>query len=205
MASSVSLSVPAVCGHACNSNEACTGGVCLKTNGTSCGGPSECVSNHCSDGVCCDQDCSGACSACNLSNLRGTCSPVASGNDPHHLCGLTPSPTCGTNGQCSSGACAYWKGNPCNGPTRDSCQDTTTLATFQCNGAGVCAAHKVDCTPYQCEAINGTGGGAGAVCASGPCVTSIMTGTCIDMNVCAPNCNCKQPGPDCTGSFCTCN
>src|SRR5439155_7201739 len=96
------------CGHACNQAEQCVGGVCKKNNGVSCNAPSECVSGHCADGVCCDSDCLGACQYCAITGKKGTCSPVPSGGDPHGMCVAHPSSACGTTGQCAGGACGYW-------------------------------------------------------------------------------------------------
>lgn len=50
-------------------------GVCsvLAANGTSCNVDSECQSNACASGVCCNNACSNACYACDVPGMEGTC------------------------------------------------------------------------------------------------------------------------------------
>lgn len=47
-----------------------------RENGVLCSASSDCRSGICADGVCCAEDCSGACRACNLPAAPGRCSPV---------------------------------------------------------------------------------------------------------------------------------
>jgi endoglucanase len=87
----------------CGSGLACQAGHCAakSANGAACTVPAGCRSNYCSDGVCCDQACTGACEACTRAKVGagtdGVCAPVATGSDPDSEC---PS-----GEQCSAGAC----------------------------------------------------------------------------------------------------
>ena len=40
------------------------------------GGPSQCASGVCEDGVCCDMNCMGSCRRCDLAGTEGTCTNV---------------------------------------------------------------------------------------------------------------------------------
>ena len=80
-----------------------------KNNGAPCAQSSECASQHCVDGVCCNEACTALCKACDVGPSPGTCAQVASG-PPHGTRGACPgSGTCGA-GACSAAsatACAY--------------------------------------------------------------------------------------------------
>jgi hypothetical protein len=56
----------------CGPFKCATAGACR----TTCVVDGDCVSAHCSDGVCCDVACTGACEACDVAGHVGTCSPV---------------------------------------------------------------------------------------------------------------------------------
>jgi hypothetical protein len=180
------------CTHACAMREQCVGGVCKKELGVSCNAAGECVSGHCSDGVCCNVDCTAACTYCALNATKGMCSPVPSGGDPHGLCVSNPSSACGTTGQCASGACAYWPaGTPCTGQSADKCYDAATLVAWRCNGGEKCQATPISCEPYKCLP---SGGAAGpAVCASGPCAQGVTTMCTALLNNCAADARCCVP------------
>src|SRR5439155_13985937 len=61
----------------CDGNGTCN---CGKLSlGQPCTLPSECASNFCADGVCCDSACGTTCHACNQAVTLGTCSPVPQG------------------------------------------------------------------------------------------------------------------------------
>jgi endoglucanase len=87
----------------CASAFACQASHCVakSANGAACTVPAGCRSNYCSDGVCCDQACTGACQACTAakvgSGTDGVCAPIAAGHDPDS--------ECPAGGQCSAGAC----------------------------------------------------------------------------------------------------
>jgi hypothetical protein len=46
------------------------------TPGVACTSNNQCLSTFCVDGVCCNDDCTGQCEACNLAGKAGTCLPV---------------------------------------------------------------------------------------------------------------------------------
>ena len=70
--------------------------------GDACTGGDGCQSQHCSDGVCCDTACDGACEACvgakSGGGLDGTCGPVPAGTDPDDECTAA---ACGGSGRCA--------------------------------------------------------------------------------------------------------
>src|SRR5690606_22827822 len=72
-------------------------------NGESCNDGFECLSGHCTDGVCCATACIGECVACTAAKkgggIDGYCDVVADGINPRSLCseGLV----------CKAGACGF--------------------------------------------------------------------------------------------------
>ena len=68
-------------GLSCNGSAACQ-----KGPGAVCAANSECQSNFCVDGVCCNAACGGLCQACNLAGSLGTCSNIPNGQDPANEC-----------------------------------------------------------------------------------------------------------------------
>jgi hypothetical protein len=58
--------------------------------GLTCHLDSDCASDHCADGVCCDQACDGQCEACTAaqkgSGVDGVCGAAADGTDPRGAC-----------------------------------------------------------------------------------------------------------------------
>jgi virginiamycin B lyase len=82
--------------------DSCTGtmscnatGVCLKKLGQPCSKTTDCLSNFCADGFCCNEACGESCHSC----ATGTCSPVKNAEDPD-TCQLTQ--TCDATGTCVS-------------------------------------------------------------------------------------------------------
>lgn len=68
----------------------CNGaGGCFKANGATCASASECQSNFCVDGVCCNTACTGTCQACNVAGSLGTCANIPNGQDPANECAGT--------------------------------------------------------------------------------------------------------------------
>lgn len=191
--------------------------------GAACSARSECSSDNCVDGVCCDTACVGSCSQCNLKALEGKCSPVPLGtaaSAPHAPCTKTPAATCGQNGLCDGkGACQlYASGELCGG---GSCNPSTQQAVTgaSCNGLGACVpASAIACTPFKCKA---DGSACAATCSSEtdcqgqPCVSGscgkvangsrctgavqCTSGNCVDGYCCDLSCAgacqaCDLPG-----------
>jgi hypothetical protein len=123
----------------CDTGIACVNGTCgPKQDGQSCLQSSECQHNHCVDGVCCDQACTGQCRSCALAATMGRCTPIAAGTlDPRGVCTAMAQSTCQTNGKCDgNGNCQNW-------PVGTLCGDETCSATGNiykgpstCNMAG---------------------------------------------------------------------
>jgi hypothetical protein len=136
----------------CVSPNSCTANSCgLKDLGASCSAASECRSNFCAQGVCCDSACNTACKSC-IAGTLGVCSNVATNSpDPSGLCAIQDAATCGTNGKCEGGACQKWgSGTPCLPAT---CPTTSNLFTplSACDGAGLCVTPgSASCFPYRC-------------------------------------------------------
>jgi hypothetical protein len=87
----------------------CTGaGGCRRAHGQPCTSDAECTSNVCSDldGVCCDQECTGACVSC-LAAITGSadgyCLPTATATDPEDDC--SNNACCQGAATCGGGGC----------------------------------------------------------------------------------------------------
>jgi hypothetical protein len=122
-------------------NQYCTGsGTCgtnKKPNGGTCAAATECGSNFCVDGTCCNSTCLGTCQACNVAGKLGSCVNVAAGSqdtmatttcggvqycDAAGTCqsGLKPNgATCGSMAECGSGKCV--DGVCCDATCSDGC------------------------------------------------------------------------------------
>ncbi|MBK9261463.1 MAG: hypothetical protein IPM54_16860 [Polyangiaceae bacterium] len=84
-----------------NGNETgvdCGGSKCAPCAGIPCAVGSDCPTNNCVDGVCCDTSCNTACKACNLTGKEGLCSNLPSGQEDPGVCDVTKA--CGFNGSC---------------------------------------------------------------------------------------------------------
>ena len=66
----------------CDAMHRCTSG--KKPNGATCAADTECASNACVDGTCCESACSGKCRSCK--NATGTCAMAGDGTDPREEC-----------------------------------------------------------------------------------------------------------------------
>jgi hypothetical protein len=168
----------------------------LLPSGDDCTQGTQCASGHCGQGVCCDDECTGACESClgaHTSEEDGTCAPVAVGTDPKSLCADEGASSCGTTGVCNAtGSCAlYPASTPCGSPVCDG----TLLKDQSCDGSGACVpeAEGDDCAPFTCSsgACDDPCGGdsecvAGYFCSSGSCVPKGGKGaSCDDGDECA--------------------
>jgi hypothetical protein len=134
----------------CNSGLFCNGGVCVPklANGMLCTGATQCSSNNCVDGYCCNSPCSGTCQACSVAGNLGSCTPVPNGMvDPGTCAGTS---TCNGSGVCLSG-----NGAACTSGA--TCSSTNCVDGFCCNLActGACVS---------CAAALKTTGASDGVC-----------------------------------------
>jgi hypothetical protein len=86
----------------------CGGSTCQPCErGKACGWPTDCGTGVCSSGVCCNEECSGACISCNRKDSVGICAYVPEG-EPHDLY------ACSTTSACDGkGSCKALSGQPC--------------------------------------------------------------------------------------------
>jgi FG-GAP repeat len=84
--------------------QSCDGaGTCRKELGQACIDATECFSNQCVDGVCCDTACGDLCMACagtKTGGSDGTCAFVSADSDPDEECGTGSDQSCDGAGQC---------------------------------------------------------------------------------------------------------
>jgi hypothetical protein len=178
-------------GYACDAQGSCG----RRRGGASCAADDDCLSGHCTDGVCCNTACAGPCVSCNLPSRGGICWPTDSGaRDPHQICQAQGPAGCGQTGLCDGlGACALFPlGTLCAAP---SCTGNVLNTAGTCDGLGTCRPPGlVSCTPFQCHA-----GACTADCnADVDCDTGI---SCVN-HTCGP----KQDGQLCkSGSECKSN
>ena len=87
---------------ACSGTRMCDGaGDCKDKVGQMCTMADSCATGQCSDGLCCDVDCSGPCHTCAPSGMGGTCTPVASAEDPDSCAiGMGGAFMCNEGAQC---------------------------------------------------------------------------------------------------------
>ncbi|MBX3249941.1 MAG: hypothetical protein KF901_22375 [Myxococcales bacterium] len=231
----VVCSVDADCndGNPCTEDECIAGGICRSTwiagpgcglpNGSPCSADADCVSDACTDGVCCNVDCAGQCEACDVEGSVGTCTAVTGAPRGGRA-------ACATDGTLCGGSC--------DGATRDACaypgaatmcragQCIEGVATAQasCNGAGSCPPEMtVECTPYLCGAEMCAGECATdadcaleAFCAGGMCLPKLPNGDpcdrarqcgselCVDGFCCGSVCDGQCEACDVLGDEGTC-
>jgi MYXO-CTERM domain-containing protein len=116
--------------------------------GHACLRNTQCGSNTCSDGVCCDKNCD-KCGSCNTPGKEGTCIPIAAGTDPEK--------ECQSNASDPMGKCA----GLCNGQA--ACQyplaGTACGLCTVCDGSGLCnqlppSKDDPTCGTIECSALN---------------------------------------------------
>ncbi|MEL6339341.1 MAG: hypothetical protein AAFQ65_05490 [Myxococcota bacterium] len=182
--------------------------------GTPCTQGSQCASDSCVDGICCDVMCSGSCQACQsvATGLEeGTCGPILAGADPRDECegGLscdgqgacfakTAGQVCASDNECVSGFCT--DGVCCPSRCGDTCRDCRS---------GTCAEVRNAPDPDTCSSCFGdatcTGRDVLEECANG---TECSSGICVDNtcrkrdgSTCAGNAECENDA--CIGGSCT--
>ncbi len=117
--------------------------------GLGCTKDDECSSGYCTDGVCCDTRCRGACEVCDRPTAKGTCGPSDAAPKEGHG-------TCEPFARCTAGKCL----DKCTADTDCAAPGVCFTPTGKCTSkAATCdGAHTVtfagggtkDCSPYTC-------------------------------------------------------
>ena len=132
----------------------------LLSLGTTCSAASECASGHCTDGVCCETACDGACTACNLAE-PGRCLDVAEGQAPPagKICPADATNPCSSDGTCDGrGSCSFTpQGTPCG---QNQCVEVFRDTAYgerllTCDGLGTCIEQTFWCRYFRCGQNDG--------------------------------------------------
>ena len=181
-------------------SDAADGPTDAAANGSACTTATDCTSNNCVDGVCCESACTGSCMACSHAKTTqndGLCRPIPAGTDPDNECPQQAPSTCGTDGMCSgTGSCRKWAaGITC---AAETCSGSTDTPARVCDGAGACAsATNVSCGAYLCDATTcKTSCTSDADCISGD---FCMANVCMGKKGLGAACT---TGDDCSSSNC---
>ncbi|MFA4941846.1 MAG: hypothetical protein WC582_04640, partial [Patescibacteria group bacterium] len=130
-----------------------------KVEGETCTYSSDCSSNYCVDGYCCNSACSGTCQACNVAGSLGTCANIPAGTDP--------------SSECSSTTCTNyiygWNGNACAKYASNSSNNG------MCNGSGSCSSVTESCTGIGTTASSCGSAGCKKTCVTGALATGYDT------------------------------
>ena len=191
-------------GHSCNASGSCG----THLTGAACASNNDCASGFCSDGVCCNTACLGACVTCNVAGRLGTCVPSDAGRpDPHGVCTDQGAASCGHDGTCDgAGGCAnYSSGTQCLQP---SCVGNHISRAATCDGMGTCTSPGIqDCHPFRCVGDACTGScqtdndcDTGIACLNGSCGPKPTGASCAAASECASY-NCVDGV--CCASACT--
>lgn len=190
---------------------ACDGSyVCKLYNGESCTLWSQCLSNYCVDGVCCNNYCDGECSACTIAKKGdgtpdGLCGNIKVGTDPDNECnpgachgtGTCSSPqaklplgsSCISAAQCSSGQCA--DGVCCDFLCVDRECQACTAAKKGSGVDGICGPIKYDTDPdNECWGGGCNGSGDCKRYINQPCsfTSQCLSDYCVDGVCCNNHC-----------------
>ncbi len=151
------------------------------SNGTTCTLGSECCSNNCIDGYCCNSACGGNCDRCNVGGSLGTCTNVDS--DCTGNCDVCSGGNCAASASLCTGNC-----DDCSGSgTSFSCVANATYCTGNCD---VCSGSG---TAYNCAANN-------SLCNCDTCSGSGTVFNCLNDNVTTA---CGAGTYGCTGTDCS--
>lgn len=122
-----------------------------------CDKAEQCPSGFCTEGVCCDSECTKQCHSCVVPGSVGTCSPALPGTDPRHQCGPenTCSKTCsGTaDGECVDAS----EGTECS-PAQCFFDGIHGATAATCSGPGDTDCSRAEripfnCSPYRCIGV----------------------------------------------------
>ena len=180
----------------CVAGKTCLSGSCGKFGpGQTCAMNSECDSNFCVDGVCCESACTGTCQSCSNPASRGKCVNTAAGVKDA-ACPTMPASSCGSNGKCDGkGGCANYDSNTTCRPAK--CDPATNIGTLaaKCTNGSCPASKTPSCAPFK--GCNGTAclGACGSdsqcspgnVCTMQSCGKRPIGGKCTVPSDCANN------------------
>ena len=181
----------------CQATHFCKDDACLaRSKKGACAKDSECLSNNCVDGYCCDTKCLGDCEACDVTGEEGTCTLLVAGEAPH---GDRKCAGAGSSGNpCTARICDGKSRADCEGfvGAETTCgpsvctQDafgSTYLPEQTCDGNGQCAEPNVNnCGAFACNqgcvnsctpATEKEDCAENATCIDGKC---ILTEVCVD-------------------------
>ena len=130
----------------CTGSNECDGnGVCRKVTGSLCALAAECLSGHCTDGVCCNTACGSICKACDTPGSAGVCTNVPFGQgdvgtcsgitqtcDGAGACKLVNGQACAAQFDCVSGFCV--DGVCCENACIGNCRACSALQTGVADG-----------------------------------------------------------------------
>ena len=166
-----------------------------KGKGAPCADAEECLSPaFCVDGVCCENECDGACEACEATS--GACLTLGTADQP-----VAPSPAdaCPGDGACT-GVCNGGSADMCFFPDQSQLAEPATcvcdegntdchLERRECDGNGAANDAPLDCEGYRCENES--------VCKT----TCTSDDDCILDYICEEgSCN-ELTGPSCDGNY----
>jgi len=171
-----------------------------KPNGQACTCASDCSSNFCVDGLCCNTACAESCKLCGAAGSMGTCTFISAGSKPRDptTCQVTDVTTCGWDGTCDgAGACRrYPAGTQCG---KGMCDAEAVVGARSCDGMGRCRpGPTVICVPFSCDATTGACFDACAQasqCSNGQQCVSASCGLKMKGATCKAN-------ADCASGFC---
>jgi hypothetical protein len=191
-------------GNLCNgAGQTCDGaGHCKLSNGSACSMGTQCISNNCTDGVCCMSGPCGTCKTCN-GTTPGMCqnAAVGPGNgcsgagqacDGGGNCKQANGTACaGNNGLCATGHCTENVCCPvtscgtcstCNGTTPGMCTVQPIAPGNGCGGAGqTCDGAG------NCKLVDGTNCTMGTQCLNGHCIDNVCCN--VACNAACQRCN----------------
>ena len=129
--------------------------------GGGCWQETDCLSEHCVDGVCCETACDGVCEACDVAGLEGACAAIVTGTDGDESCG---GPCDGlTQGDDADGD--GFVSDACGG---DDCDDTDAQVNVG-QVEAICNSVDDDCDPLTADDPDADGDGV-----------SVCDGDCAD-------------------------
>lgn len=169
----------------CGPDEFCSAGLCRDKGqlGEPCATAEGCASGLCVDSVCCNQDCTGQCEACDEAGQEGSCIPISGA--PRGV-----RPPCAGDGSACGGSCDGSDPLGCSYPESDvecrgaSCSAGVATLSAGCDGDGACPPIQQQvCTPFSCggDTCNGDCNDDGdcgndEFCSAGVCRPKLLFG-----------------------------